>query len=324
MSTTPTQTKVEQKQAKAVSIDPATFVSRRIASKVLSREQAEGVGARVRRSIGTGSMRNFDPFLMLDEFRVGPPAGFPDHPHRGFETVTYMIDGGSFSHEDFCGHKGTITPGDLQWMTAGKGIVHSEMPASTGMSHGLQLWVNLAAKDKLCAPAYQELKSADIPHVSKNGVSAVVIAGEALGVVSPVYTRTPTYYIHFKMQPNSVLRQHIPEGWNAFCYTLGGEAYIGSDRAVDLVEPHHAVFLGKEGSGVIVHTKDKDADFVVLSGQPIGEPIVQHGPFVMNTQQEIMQALTDYQQGQNGFERAPGWRSEIGRPITDRLRQEDD
>ena len=214
---TPLNQPKTNEQAKS---DAKEFVSRTIKQKVLSREQGEGMGARVRRSIGRPELRNFDPFLMLDEFKVGKPAGFPDHPHRGFETVTYMLPTtkGSFAHEDFCGHKGIIGPGDLQWMTAGKGIVHSEMPANEDISHGLQLWVNLAKKDKLCEPAYQELKASDVPKVTKDGVTAIVIAGEALGVQSKVYTRTPTHYLHFIMEKNSVLNQPIPEGWNAFAY----------------------------------------------------------------------------------------------------------
>jgi len=294
------------------------FKSRAISKKLLSREQSEGVGARVRRSIGRSELQNFDPFLLLDEFLVGPPAGFPDHPHRGFETVTYMLPTtkGWFEHEDFCGHRGKIGPGDLQWMTAGKGILHSEMPASKELSHGLQLWVNLASKDKLCEPAYQELKATDIPHVEKDGVTAIVIAGEALGSKSKVYTRTPTHYLHFQMKPNSKLNQPIPNGWNAFIYTIDGVVLVGDKQ--DSIPAHYTIALSKEGDGITVQTGSDSADFVLISGRPNNEPIVQRGPFVMNTQQEIMQAFTDFQYGKNGFEKASGWRSEIGRSITER------
>jgi len=296
------------------------FESRSVDKKILSKEQGEGVGARVRRSIGRPELRNFDPFLMLDEFRVGPPAGFPDHPHRGFETVTYMFPStkGSFSHEDFCGHKGIIGPGDLQWMTAGKGIVHSEMPASKDESHGLQLWVNLQKKDKLCEPQYQELSAKEIPHIEKDGVKAIVISGEALGAKSKVYTRTPTHYLHFYMQPNAVLNQPIPEGWNTFLYTIEGKIRVGADdKDNTFIEPHHTVTLTTKGTGVSILAGKEGGEFVLLSGKPIGEPIVQYGPFVMTTQKEIMQAMTDYQSGKNGFEKAPGWRSQNGRSITD-------
>jgi len=290
------------------------FVTRTVKQKVLSVEQSEGVGARVRRSIGGSKLRNFDPFLMLDEFKVGKPAGFPDHPHRGFETVTYMLPEtkGVFCHEDFEGHKGTIRGGDLQWMTAGKGIVHSEMPGNDEISHGLQLWVNLSKKDKMTKPSYQELKREDIPITTKDGVTAIVIAGEALGIKSKVYTRTPTYYLHFKMKPDSSLSQPIPTGWNSFVYVVGGEANFGGTTS----DAHHTLALSMEGDGLTVKTGTKSVDFVLLAGKPTGEPIVQHGPFVMNTQAEIYQAMHDYQGGKNGFEKAPGWYSQIGLPIT--------
>merc|ERR550532_1230595 len=142
-------------------------MSRTVTKTVLSKWQDEGVGARVRRSVGRSELKNLDPFLMLDEFQGQAPAGFPDHPHRGFETVSYMIDG-KFRHEDFCGHSGIINSGDIQWMTAGRGIVHCEMPYGDGVAHGLQLWVNLAKKDKMCEPAYQELLDKDIPKTKKD------------------------------------------------------------------------------------------------------------------------------------------------------------
>jgi len=295
-----------------------SFASRVVEMKVESIEQAEGHGARVRRSIGGFKLKNFDPFLMLDEFKSGPPAGFPDHPHRGFETVTYMLPSskGIFQHEDFCGRKGSIGPGDLQWMTAGKGILHSEMPGNNEISHGLQLWVNLAAKDKMCEPAYQELLSSQVPKVSRDGVTAIVIAGEALGVKSPVYTRTPTHYLHFVLEPRAVLHQPIPVGWNAFLYTIEGIIEVGPNG--DRCLAHHTITLTLSGDGVTIRATDEPANFVLLAGKPLNEPIVQHGPFVMNTQKQIQEAMMDYQQGRNGFERAPGWRSEIGRPITDR------
>lgn len=289
-----------------------TFLSRIVSLKLLSQAQGEGVGATVRRSIGRPEVRNFDPFLMLDEFRVGPPAGFPDHPHRGFETVTYMIDG-AFAHEDFCGHRGLIEAGDLQWMTAGRGIVHSEMPATDSESHGLQLWVNLRQSDKLCDPAYQELKKAEIPVANQNGIRAIVIAGSALGITSPVQTRTPTHYIHFFMDPSSELHHPIPTGWNAFVYVLQGEAVFGGEH----VSSHHLALLSRDGEGIEVQTtQDSSCSFVLLSGEPIGEPIVQYGPFVMNTDKEVRQAMKDYDSNRNGFERADGWYSEIGLPIT--------
>ncbi|GAQ79883.1 cupin-domain containing protein [Klebsormidium nitens] len=280
---------------------PALAKPRKIIKKLLSREQSEGDGARVRRSIGRPELRNLDPFLMLDEFSVQPPAGFPDHPHRGQETVTYMLKG-TFTHQDFTGHKGTINPGDVQWMTAGRGIVHSEIPASDD-AHGLQLWVNLAAKDKMVEPAYQELLASEIPKAEKDGVSVAVIAGESLGISSPVFTRTPSMYLDFTLQPGASISQPVPEGWNGFAYTLNGTAVF------DDVEsgPHHTLQLGP-GDGIKVENKGAEpARFVLIAGKPLNEPVVQHGPFVMNTREEIMQTFNDYQYGRNGFERAHTW-----------------
>jgi redox-sensitive bicupin YhaK (pirin superfamily) len=291
------------------------FVPRSVKQKVLSVEQAEGVGARVRRSIGRQELRNFDPFLMLDEFKVGRPGGFPDHPHRGFETVTYVLPSskGSVQHEDFCGRKGTIGPGDLQWMTAGRGILHAEMPVNEVPVHGLQLWINLHAKDKMIEPAYQELLHENIPKVTKDGVTAIVIAGEALGIESKIYTRTPTHYIHYTMQPNSVLEHKIPEGWATFAYTIAGKAKFGGSG--NFIEAHNTVTFNLEGDGIKVETGEEEADFVLISGKPIGEPVVQHGPFVMNTQKEILKTIDDYQSGKNGFEKADKWESEIQKGI---------
>jgi len=283
-----------------------TTTSRPIQQAILSIEQAEGKGARVRRSIGGRELRSLDPFLLLDEFKVPPPAGFPDHPHRGFETVTYMLSG-SFYHEDFCGHKGMIDPGDLQWMTAGKGIVHCEMPVpSKDIPHGLQLWVNLSSKEKMIEPAYQELKDKDIPKVDQDGIYVRVIAGTSFGITSSVRTRTPTIYLDFTMQPNRKLTQLIPEDYNGFVYTLQGTALYGANK--HQAGPHYTLVIGK-GTFLEVETKDEIAQFVLIAGQPIREPVVQRGPFVMNTDKEIQEAMKDFQTGKNGFERAPGWES---------------
>lgn len=253
-------------------------------------------------------MKSLDPFLLLDEFRVAAPAGFPDHPHRGFETVTYMLEG-AFTHEDFDGHKGTIKAGDLQWMTAGRGIVHSEMPAAEGESHGLQLWVNLAAKDKMIPSNYQELEAKAIPKVEKDGVKVAVIAGKSMGVTSPVYTRTPTMYLDFILSPGASFNQEVPEGWNGFVYTLSGKGTFGSEDA-DSVGAHHTLELGP-GDRIGVWNKEEKETlrFVLIAGKPINEPVFQYGPFVMNTREEIMATLRDYQTGRNGFEKAGSWAS---------------
>ncbi|XP_050215889.1 pirin-like protein At1g50590 [Mercurialis annua] len=283
-------------------------MSRQVVRKFLARPQHEGVGAIVRRSIGRFELRYFDPFLVLDEFSVTAPAGFPDHPHRGFETVTYMLQG-AVTHEDFEGHKGTIGAGDLQWMTAGRGIVHSEMPAAQGTQKGLQLWINLSSNHKMIEPRYQEISSKDIAEASKQGVKVKIIAGEALGTKSPIYTRTPTMYLDFTLKPGARHQQPIPINWNAFVYVLEGEGVFGNAKS-SAVSAHHLLLLGN-GDGIEVWNKSsKSLRFILVGGEPIGEPLVQLGPFVMNSQQEIDQTVEDFENYVNGFEKARHWRSQ--------------
>ncbi|XP_020110448.1 pirin-like protein [Ananas comosus] len=287
---------------------PELTKPRHVVRKFQARPQHEGVGAVVRRSIGRFELKYFDPFLALDEFSVTAPAGFPDHPHRGFETVTYMLEG-AVTHEDFEGHKGTIKAGDLQWMTAGRGIVHSEMPAGPGTSKGLQLWVNLSSANKMIEPRYQEIQGKDIASTSKNGIAVRVIAGRSMGLQSPVYTRTPTMYLDFTLKPLAHLRQPVPPAWNAFVYTLEGEGVFGVERSGP-VGPHHLLLLG-QGDGLEVWNKSaKPVRFVLIGGEPLGEPVAQLGPFVMNTEEEIDRTVDDFQYYTNGFEKAEHWRSE--------------
>ncbi|XP_055786228.1 pirin isoform X2 [Salvelinus fontinalis] len=268
---------------------------RRVVKTVLSVEQVEGVGAHVRRSIGRKELINLDPFLMLDEFKVKKPSGFPDHPHRGFETVTYVLKGVS-AHEDFCGHSGLLKPGDLQWMTAGRGVVHAEMPVSEEPVQGLQLWVNLRREDKMVEPQYQELKDSQVPKPSREGVTVAVISGQALGVQSKIFTRTPTLYLDFKLDGGAKHVQPVPSG---------------PDAEQQKVEPHHTIVFD-DGDCIAVENQTSEVShFVLIAGQPINEPVVQHGPFVMNTEEEINQAVRDYRTGTNGFERAKAWRSKI-------------
>ncbi|XP_054626726.1 pirin isoform X2 [Dunckerocampus dactyliophorus] len=248
---------------------------RKVEKAVMSVEQSEGVGARVRRSIGRKELQTLDPFLMLDEFRVSKPAGFPDHPHRGFETVTYVLEG-VIAHEDFCGHSGRLQPGDLQWMTAGRGVVHAEMPISEEPLVGLQLWVNLSSRDKMVEPAYQELRSSEIPKPSQGGVTVAVISGEALGANSKVFTRTPTMYLHFVLQTGAQHVQPVPLGWTAFIYTLSGSIHVGSVEEQQKFEPHHTVVFG-DGDCVRFENKGSEVcHFVLIAGEPIKEPVVQH------------------------------------------------
>ncbi|XP_074294168.1 pirin-like protein [Silene latifolia] len=282
---------------------------RPIVRKFQARPQREGVGAVVRRSIGRFELKYFDPFLVLDEFSVSAPAGFPDHPHRGFETVTYMLQG-SVTHEDFQGHKGTIDAGGLQWMTAGRGIVHSEMPATSGVQKGLQLWVNLSSKHKMMEPRYQEMQSKDIAEIEKNGIKVRVIAGEALGIKSPIQTITPTMFLDYTLKPGAKLQQPIPKSWNSFVYVLEGEGIFGNSTSSS-TSSHHLLLLGL-GDGLVAWNKSstKALRFILVGGEPLEEPVVQFGPFVMNTQDEIDQTIEDLENCVNGFERAKFWQSQ--------------
>lgn len=285
----------------------AFITPRLVLNKFLAKSQREGVGAIVRRGIGRSELRNLDPFLMLDHFSVSPPGGFPDHPHRGFETVTYMLEGG-MTHQDFAGRKGTIRAGDVQWMTAGRGIIHSEMPAEVN-NNGLQLWINLSSNDKMIEPNYQELPSENIPSGEKDGVEVRVIAGESMGVNSPVYTRTPTMFLDFTMSPGTQLHQNIQESWNSFAYIMEGEGVFGSSNSSPIMAHHVIVFT--QGDGLSVwNNSSKPLRFVLIGGQPLNEPVAQYGPFVMNTQSEIEKTLEDYQNGRNGFEMRLNWRSQ--------------
>ncbi|KAG2726176.1 hypothetical protein I3760_01G100500 [Carya illinoinensis] len=288
----------------ACSFDKPRFV----VNKVLARAQQESAGGIFRRCIGRSELKFLDPFLMFVDFSLTPPSGFPDHPHRGFETVTYMLQGGLI-HQDFAGNKGTIRTGDVQWMTAGRGIIHSEMPAGEGPSKGFQLWINLASKDKMTEPSYQELLADQIKRVEEDGVEVRVIAGESMGVRSSVYTRTPTMYLDFTLNPGAQAHQKISESWNSFVYIIEGEGVFGSSNSSP-VAAHNLLVLGP-GDGVSVWNRSsKKLRFVLIGGQPLNEPVAQYGPFVMNTQAEISRAIEDYQYFKNGFELARSWRSQ--------------
>ncbi|GAA0138739.1 transcription cofactor [Lithospermum erythrorhizon] len=264
----------------------------------------------IRRVIGGYELKRFDPFLLLeDDVSSDGKAEFPDHPHRGVEIVNYVLEG-AWKYEDFGGHKGTLEAGDLQWMTAGRGIVHSEVgDQSRGKSHGLQLWVNLSSQNKMIEPRYQELKSRDIPEVVKDGVKVRVIAGEAFGIKSPIYTLTPTMYLDFTLDPGSHLQKPIPSKWNAFVYLLEGEGVFGNLKSSP--EKSYSVLLLGSGDSLEAWNKSSNkVKFLLIAGQPLNEPVVQHGPFVMNTREEIERTFHDYYGFTNGFERARTWRSE--------------
>ncbi|KAJ0229902.1 Pirin-like protein [Hirschfeldia incana] len=297
--------------------EEASGKKRLVVKKLFARQQHEGFGAVVRRSIGRFELRYFDPFLVLDEFSATAPAGFPDHPHRGFETVTYMLEG-EILHEDCEGHKGTIREGGLQWMTAGKGIVHSEMPSSnvngTTQNKGLQLWINLSSKHKLVMPSYQEIESKDIAESEKDGVRVRIIAGEWNGVKSKICTRTPTMYLDFTLSPGSKISQHIPLHWNAFVYVLQGHGRFGDAKPQHSTAAAHNLLILGSGGDRLEAWNGSDSGlplrFVLVGGEPIGEPVVQFGPFVMNTQEEIDQTIDDFENFTNGFEKARHWKSQ--------------
>ena len=291
-------------------------------------EQAEGAGARVRRSIGTPKLRNFSPFLMLDHFTIGKGAGFPDHPHRGQETITYLLSGG-VDHEDFAGNRGTIGPGDLQFMTAGKGIMHAEMPHENedgSPNVGMQLWVDLPRELKMCEPRYRDLRATEIPVVKtdEDRVTIKVISGQSHGVDSVRdLAYTPVWLLDVTIRPGGQVRQILPRGWNAFAYTLSGRTVFGdgdADRVeggqTKIVEEFHNVVFAQEGDTVeasVPANEAQESRFLLVAGQPLDQKVVQYGPFVLNSQEEVYQAMLDYQTASNGFEKSRNWQSEIGK-----------
>ncbi|KAF0693796.1 Aste57867_15295 [Aphanomyces stellatus] len=289
--------------------------SRRVVKSFLSIAEQEGMHATVRRSIGHPHVRRHDPFLLLDEFNVVLPGGFPDHPHRGFETITYLLpeSPGNLLHEDFMGNKGVLSPGDLQWMSPGRGILHSEMPASRDApAIGLQLWLNLPAKLKMIEPTYQEIAANRLPRAKEGNVEAIVIAGEAMGKRVDSFTSHPITFVHFRWSGGPATHFHpLPPSHNAFAYVLSGSGCIGGHA----VDAHSVVLLSASAieDGVFVESNGSPMQCVVVSGEPINEPVAELGPFVMNTTSELLEAMADHRDGKNGFERAPGWRSAISR-----------
>ena len=231
-------------------------------------------------------------------------VGAPDHPHRGFETVTYMLDG-SFEHEDSAGHRGALGPGDVQWMTAGRGVVHSEMPSRAiiergGRVHGFQLWVNLPARDKMIAPRYQEIPRAQIPEGrSADGLAHVrVLAGVALGARAVIETRTPIAYHDWTLEPGASIDVPLPKAYTAFVYVFSGSARVGDTTVSD----GQLARLGEGDAVRLAAALDAEAParLLLLAGVPLREPVVSHGPFVMNSRHEIVQAIQDYQSGRMG------------------------
>jgi redox-sensitive bicupin YhaK (pirin superfamily) len=326
ITTTTNETITETTATMSAAANTTTkLLPRLIRQSFLAIEQSEGAGARVRRSIGTPKLRNFSPFLMLDHFSVAPGAGFPDHPHRGQETITYLLEGG-MEHEDFAGNRGRLGPGDLQFMTAGRGIVHAEMPVQNedgSANVGLQLWVDLPKELKGCEPRYRDLKAEEVPVVEVDGgrVRVKVISGQSHGVDSVKdLAYTPVWLLDVEVKPGGKIVQPLPEGWNAFVYTLEGEVVFGEEGSGErrVVGEFHNVVFEQAGQAVyaaVDEAAEKSARFVIIAGTPLDQKIVQYGPFVLTSQEEVYQAFMDYQTHSNGFERADGWESEIGKTM---------
>jgi hypothetical protein len=290
---------------------PSTSAERPVQVLVPAVRTLEGGGFPVRRPFPTPQLSHVDPFLLIDQmgpvdWPPGEAIGAPDHPHRGFETVTYVL-AGRHQHKDSQGHSGVLGPGDVQWMTAGAGVVHSEMPEegfrrSGGTMHGFQIWVNLPARRKMMAPRYQEVPAARIPAAgTEDGLARVrVIAGEALGASAVIDTVTPIMLLHFTLLPGGEVLQPVPVDHNAMAYVFAGDARVGPERR-DAPEGTLAVF-GAGASLRLGAAPDAPgpADVLVLTGVPLSEPVARYGPFVMNTREEILQAFQDYQEGRMG------------------------
>jgi len=279
----------------------AASMQRQVTQVVRGRPTSDGAGVKLTRIIGQPGLDMLDPFLLLDEFRSDQAndyiAGFPSHPHRGFETVTYML-AGRMRHGDNQGNSGLLTAGSVQWMTAGRGILHSEMPEQeNGLMWGFQLWVNLPAKDKMTAPRYQDIAPERIPEVElAQGVSARVIAGSAGGVTGPVQAdATAALYLDVRLAQDARTELAIPAGHNAFVYVYEGQATVGEGSHSELLRGE----LGVLGSGetVRIAAAKSAARMIVVAGRPFNEPVAKYGPFVMNTQQQIVQTIEDFRSG---------------------------
>ena len=277
--------------------DPA-----RIVRTLRGTPTSDGAGVKLTRVIGGPQLDMLDPFLLLDEFGTDRAedyiAGFPEHPHRGFETVTYMLDG-RMRHRDNHGNEGLLTPGSVQWMTAGRGLVHSEMPEQQeGRMRGFQLWVNLPAKDKLVEPRYQEFEPVVIPVVAPApGVSVKVIAGRVGDVGGPiVQPATDPTYLDIALDPGAAWDYALPEGHNAFAYVFEGAATVGEGDDARPLDTQELAVLGG-GARLQLRAGDAGARLILVAGKPTREPVARYGPFVMNTKEQVMQAFVDFQEG---------------------------
>ena len=285
--------------AKIISVD-----NRQISRIISGQATSDGAGVRLRRYIGSAELDHIDPFLLLDFFESDNPddyiAGFPSHPHRGFETVTYLL-AGKVRHKDSAGHGGIIESGGIQWMTAGRGIIHSEMPEQEhGRLAGFQLWVNLPATDKMCPPAYHEYSASQIStDIRDNGVTLRVITGttstQTIGPVQGV--ATDPIYLDVTLPPDSTLTEPIPEGHTAFIFIIDGRLSLPDNENTQVSLNAKQLGTLSDGTAVCVTAGDTGARFLLVAARPLDEPIARYGPFVMNTQHELEQAIADYNTG---------------------------
>jgi redox-sensitive bicupin YhaK (pirin superfamily) len=289
----------------------STQLTHRTVSRVLpSQRTLEGGGVEIRRAFPTAQIEDVDPFLLLDhmgpiQIAPGQVTGFPEHPHRGFETVTYLLEG-QIEHKDSFGNRGFLEAGDVQWMTAGSGLVHSEMPGRDlvrdgGRLQGFQIWVNLPKRNKMAPPHYQELKASGIPHAesANGGVNVRVIAGESHGTRGAIETRTPILYLHLTLAPGATHVQQVSKGFNALAYVVKGKALF--EGFSEIQSEGRLILFSNDGDGIgISNPSGEPVDVLLLAGEPIGEPVARYGPFVMNTREELYQAFDDFRKGKLG------------------------
>ncbi|CAI8850342.1 pirin family protein [Methylocaldum szegediense] len=278
------------------------FVTREVERVVSGAWVSDGAGVKLLRVLTPDLQRRLDPFLLLDEFRSDNPddylAGFPDHPHRGFETVTYML-AGRMRHRDNAGHEGLLAAGGVQWMTAGRGIIHSELPEQEeGLMHGFQLWINLPAREKMTQPGYRDIPAEAIPHVTTSqGVSIRIIAGSAAGMEGAIRREgNEPLFLDLNMPAGSACEVPIPSGHNAFLYTYEGRVEVGTRRESVRARQLAVLTNSPDARGVRLHAAG-GARLLLIAGRPLNEPIVQWGPFVMNTREEVEQAMYDFRSG---------------------------
>jgi quercetin 2,3-dioxygenase len=281
---------------------PTTTVShpRQVERLVQGQATSDGAGVKLIRVLTQDLQRRLDPFLMLDAFGTDNPGdyigGFPDHPHRGFETITYML-AGRMRHRDSAGNEGLLVPGSVQWMTAGRGVIHSEMPEQEeGAMEGFQLWLNLPGRDKMCPPWYRDIAHNEVPELTLPGALVRVIAGHSHGVAGAVQRdATMPLYLDVRLEAGARFEQPLPATHNAFAYVYRGDVTVGQT----LVRRQRMAILANTAvsDGVVLEAGGEGARLILIAGQPLGEPIAQYGPFVMNTQAELMQAVQDFQAG---------------------------